>query len=364
MSMGARITDIESDVTYRIVRRVASGGMGAVYEAMQCGTDGFEKRVAIKTLLPELSENERFVRMFINEAKLVADLVHENIVQIYQLGRCRRRVYYIVMEYVHGLSLSEFIHIHAATQSPVPIELAVFIASRIARGLAYAHSRVGLSGASLNIVHRDVSPSNVLVTTEGLPKLGDFGIAKAATNVMPSRERSFVGKLLYMAPEQARREPVDFRADVYALGLVLYELLTLAPARDASSEDLLDRVREGCVDLEPVRERLDCPELLRILERMLARDREHRYADTARLGYELEYYIYHSGYGPTVVSLEAYLRENFPYLYTTGSVPLKDGAVPVRNPVKTVPFACGESTEAHVPAVEPDGPSGDGDARG
>lgn len=303
---------IEGTFNYRIVRLIAKGGMGSVYEAMQLGADGFEKRVAIKTLLPALSHNRRFVDMFIGEAKLVADLVHENIVQIYQLGHSFHG-YFIVMEYVHGLSLEEFIHFHAVTGERLPRELAVFITSRIARGLAYAHSRVDGDGGAKNIVHRDVCPNNVLITTEGLPKLGDFGIAKAANSAIPQNDRSLMGKLLYMSPEQAQRKLVDHRADIYALGMLLFELLALQRARAPWFREAHDAAKDGRVDWDCLPDDIN-DNVMGILKRTLSVDPGERYSDTDKLAYDLEYHIYHKGYGPTVVTLEKYLQKHFPYL--------------------------------------------------
>ena len=319
---------ISDKFDFRIERLIAQGGMGSVYDAIQLGAEGFEKRVAIKALLPELSTNPDFIRMFIGEGKLVADLVHENIVQIYQLGQTSIG-YYIVMEYVNGLSLHEFIQLHRKLRLTMPVELAVFITSRIARGLAYAHSRQDRAGQPLNIVHRDVCPNNIMVTTEGLPKLGDFGIAKAANASMPFTDQWLVGKFVYMSPEQARRQPVDFRADIYSLGLVLYELLALVPAREDRLDDILKAAQEGHANWSGLPQ--VHPDLLAILVRMLAVARDERYPETAKLAYDLEYYIYHKGYGPTVVTLESYLRKNFPYLYRTAGPQLKT-AHPVQGP--------------------------------
>jgi serine/threonine protein kinase len=295
---------------YRIVREIASGGMGTIYEALQLGANGFAKRVAIKTLLPRLAANKRFIDMFIDEAKLVADLVHENIIQIYHLSQTSEG-WHIVMEYVNGISLHDFIRGHAIMPEALPTKLAVFIASRIARGLAYAHARTDTHGEALHIVHRDVCPNNVLVTTEGLPKLGDFGIAKAANTVTP--ERGLMGKLYYMAPEQARKEAVDFRADIYSLGLVLFELLAMRPARrfdDEDGEDILHLAEDGKLNWDALPGSVD-DELRDILKKMLAPDPNDRFRDTNEVGYALEYYIYHSGYGPTVVTLEKYLNTHF-----------------------------------------------------
>lgn len=307
--------------TFRIDREISKGGMGTVCEATQLGANGFAKKVAIKTILPALCKDSQFVEMFIGEAKLAADLVHENIVQIYQLGHARD-AYYIVMEYVHGLSLYDFIGYHVASNQFVPPELAVFIASRIARGLAYAHTRQDMQGVPLNIVHRDVCPKNIMITTEGLPKLGDFGIAKVANNIIPLRENTLTGKVYYMSPEQSKCEPLDFRSDVYSLGLVLFELLSLKKARFREGVKAVVTAQEGWLnwDLLPGAMNQD---LLDIMRRMLAPEPESRYDSMAGLAYDLEYFIYNKGYGPTVVTLERYLRENFPFLYTFGNIPVK-----------------------------------------
>ncbi len=348
---------LEVKYVFTGIREIARGGMGSVYEALQLGTGGFSKRVAVKTLLPRLSEDNRFVAMFMDEARLVADLVHENIVQIYQLER-NRDGYFIVMEFVQGVSLHDFIEFHRVTGDNIPEELAVFIASRIARGLAYAHSRTDAEGNPLNIVHRDVCPTNILITTEGLPKLTDFGIAKAATNAMQLHDRHLVGKFPYMAPEQARGQPVDFRADIYSLGLVLYEMLVKRPARHGGTRTaLLQAARTGEIDWAALPEQTG-PGLVSILEHALQLDRDLRYGDTAELAHDLEYYIYHKGYGPTVVTLEQYLRKQMPGLYAPdrshGKLAwVKDGAVSTvaLPPLEPSPRGAGQTPEA--PAALP-----------
>lgn len=309
------MNSIRDSLILKIHRKIADGGMGSVYEAVQEGANGFQKRVAVKTLLPQLSRNLRFVEMFIGEAKLVADLVHENIVQILQLGRTIEG-YYIVMEYVNGLSLHEFIRFHAFTQQPIPEHLAVFITSRIARGLAYAHSRVDDQGKPMNIVHRDVCPNNVLITTEGLPKLTDFGIAKARRHVMSNNDRSLMGKLGYMSPEQAQRRSADFRADHFSLGAVLFEMVTCEKIRKSDdSDELLELAAAGTVNWSVAENREIGGELMTIMQRCLADSRGDRYDSTQELARDLEYYIYKDGYGPTIKTLEDYLAMQFPYLY-------------------------------------------------
>lgn len=310
--------EIKGTHHYKIIREVAEGGMGTVYEAIQMGSQGFEKTVAIKTLLNELYEDERFIDMFIDEAKLVANLVHENIVQIYQLGKADFG-YYIVMEYVKGIPLHDLIDRLNRKKKLMPVELAVFITSRIARGLAYAHSRTDGRNESLNIVHRDVCPNNILITTEGLPKLTDFGIAKARINIMPANDQCLMGKLMYMPPEQAQKKGTDYRGDIYALGIVLLELLSGNKGREGRTEsETLELAVQGCVDTDSLPPLPDA--LLDILFRAIQVDPDDRYQSTEEMCTALEYYIYKDGYGPTIVTLENFLRDEFPILYNTNKL--------------------------------------------
>jgi serine/threonine protein kinase len=307
----------------RVVRKIADGGMGTVYEAVQSGVEGFEKTVAVKTLLPQFSNDSRFLRMFIDEAKLVANLVHENIVQIYQLGKDGDD-YFIIYEYVTGVSLRDFLDLHHCMRLTLPAELAVFIASRIARGLAYAHSRRDAEGHPLEIVHQDVCPNNILISTEGLPKLTDFGIAKAATNLGANSPGGIAGKLPYMSPEQGARKPVDKRSDIYSLGMVLFEMLAGTTARNLKSEALLDCVISGQIDWQKMPDFMD-DSLVGLLKCMLACNRDDRYEGADMLAHDLEFYIYNKGYGPTIQTLESYMRRECAYLYRSAP-PLSAGA--------------------------------------
>lgn len=308
---------ISESRVYRIVREIASGGMGTVYEAAQQGVEGFEKRVAIKVLNATLSSSRRFTDMFVREGKLVATLVHENIVQIYQLGEYNGE-FYIVMELVHGLSLSDLLAHHKARKLSLPISLAVFIASRVARGLAYAHSKCNEFGEPLGIVHRDVGPKNILITTEGLAKLCDFGLAFVTNDPQAETARLLVGKLPYMPPEQALITPIDYRADIFSLGATLFEMLTGRLIRSGKTKDeFREKAKAGVIDwtpLEQLAEKLP-PALDAIVRKCLAVDREQRYAKTEEAARDLEYFIYKDGYGPTIQTLEAYLRSHFPSLY-------------------------------------------------
>jgi serine/threonine-protein kinase len=300
---------------YEILRHIADGGMGSVYEGVLLGAVDFRKTVAIKTILKKYAVHPEFVRLFIGEAKLVADLVHENIVQVYDLGLADGS-YYIVMEYVDGLNLETYIRGHTLRDTPLPLDLGAFIASRICRGLDYAHNKTDRDGLPLGIVHRDISPKNVMLNYEGVVKVTDFGIAKAR-EVMEQDEELLVGRLEYMPPEQATRKPTDARSDVYALGVLTHELLTGGlPDRGRWSLERLHRL--GMSFPKPIAEtRPDIQDdLAAIVDRALQPDPADRFQNAADMGYALEYHLYHDGYGPTNVTLRDYLRENFPSLAT------------------------------------------------
>ena len=184
-----------------------------------------QKQVAIKTIIDSLGSDADFVEMFIGEAKLVADLVHENIIQVYQLDRTDNTLY-IVMEYIDGIDLSAFMARHADVGREVPVDLAAFIVSRVCRGLDYAHKKRDGQGGLLGVVHRDVTPRNIMITGQGVVKLGDFGVAKAH-KLLASREGAvLMGKAPYMSPEQADYKDTDGRSDLFSLGTVFYRLLT------------------------------------------------------------------------------------------------------------------------------------------
>ena len=308
----------EGTVRYTLVREIATGGAGVVHEARQGGVEGFSKRVAIKTLRPRFLESNRLRTMFVREAKLAARLVHENIVQIHQLGEQEGQLF-IVMEFVDGLSLAELVRLHRRAESELPVSLAVFIASRVARGLAYAHERRDSIGRPLGIVHRDVSPQNILLSLEGLPKVTDFGLAVLAHDNASSIDPA--GKLTYMPPEQAKGEFLDHRADIFALGAVLFELLAGRSPREAESfQELIALTRDGVV----LWDRLPASvpdELEDLLAGCLCAERDRRSSDTSAIARHLEEYIYRDGYGPTINTLKEHLRKLVPELYSRVSAP-------------------------------------------
>ncbi|MFT3840891.1 MAG: serine/threonine-protein kinase [Myxococcaceae bacterium] len=230
---------------YELLAKIAQGGMAEVFLAVQRGPGGFEKLVAIKQLLPELVEEPGFVEGFQDEARIAAVLSHPNICQTFELGQEAGR-YFIAMEYLAGVPLSRLWKKSLKDQTPLPASLAAWAVARAAEGLAHAHQVTTPDGRPLHVVHRDVSPDNIVVTWEGLVKVVDFGIAKAANRQQRTRTGVVKGKLSYMAPEQALGQPVDGRADVYSLGAVLYEVLAHEPMlRGENDIETMRRIVEG-----------------------------------------------------------------------------------------------------------------------
>jgi len=305
--------EVSVHTVYKLKRLIASGGMGTVCEAEQFGSDGFIKNVAIKLLLPELTKNQEFVSMFMGEAKLAACLVHQNIVQIYQLGKSDES-YFIAMEYIDGIDLEQFISRHAASGRKIPPELAVYITSRICRGLEYAHNRRDENGERLDIVHRDISPRNIMITSEGEVKIADFGVAKARRKAAARmRDNIMVGKIPYMSPEQATYEPTDPRSDIFSLGVVFYELLTGVSIFDKPTEEQsISEITSG-VRRDPRSYRSELPQsIAEIVLCCLELNAAARFQTAGELGYVLENHMYSKGYGPTIITLAQYMAKLYP----------------------------------------------------
>ena len=307
----AALKHIFNDLQYEMVRKIAEGGMGVVYEAVQLGAGNFRKAVAVKLIREEYSAIEEFQKNFIGEARLVADLIHTNIVQMYHLGMVGGQ-YFMVMEYVQGVNLEQFLEKHRSLGREVPVDLAAFIVSRVARGLAYAHQRCDRDGRHLNIVHRDIGPKNIMIGLEGDVKLTDFGIAKALDLMYNEEGKVIAGKDEYLSPEQASYAVTDARADLFPLGIVLTEILLLknlfrSPDRSISRKNILSMpipkfgtLRAGVDD-----------KLEAIIQRALERDRSVRYQSAQEILTALELYLYSDRYGPTNEKLGVYTKELF-----------------------------------------------------
>ena len=302
---------IQSEFRYEVVRKIFEGGMGIVYEAEQIGAQDFVKRVAIKVIRQNYANQKQFINNFIGEAKLVADLIHTNIVQTYHLGETRG-IFFMAMELINGVNLEQFGQQLSERRRILPKELAVFIVSRVARGLAYAHSKTGADGKSLGIVHRDVSFKNVMIAFEGDVKLTDFGIAKARGFLVDQEGEVVAGKADYMSPEQAGFLITDRRSDLFSAGVVLAHLLLGKNIFKAATpeESRLRMINMPLPDFRTLDSRIDEP-LNTIIHRALARDLDQRYSTADELLYDLENYIYHSGYGPTNETLGKFMRELF-----------------------------------------------------
>ena len=286
--------------------------MGLVYEAVQKGPGNFRKSVAIKLIREEYSTIAEFQKNFIGEAKLVADLIHTNIVQTYHLGQVNGQ-YYMTMEYVRGINLEQFINRHNVLNRPVPLDLAVFIASRVCRGLSYAHGKKDRQNRPLGIVHRDVNPKNVMLAMEGDVKLTDFGIAKALDLMYNEEGKIIPGKDEYLSPEGASLAITDSRADLFSLGVVMSEII-LGKNIFQGADRLQSRrniLTLPVPDFTTLRPDLDA-KLAAIMQKTLQRDREQRYQSALALLTDLELYLYSDRYGPTNEKFAVYLAEIFP----------------------------------------------------
>jgi len=271
---------------YTLLRRFAVGGMAELYLAHQRGAEGFVKLVALKRILPHLAADPQFTRMFLDEARLAAALDHPNVVPVLDFGECDGE-YFLTMEYVHGRHLLDLLRAHKGHGLPLPVALAIVAA--VGRALHHVHELRGHDGRPMGLVHRDVSPSNVLLSHEGAVKLTDFGIAKAMDLTSTTRTGTFKGKLGYAAPEQVRGESIDRRADVYALGILLYETTLGARAFSGPNEfAVLGKVARGDyvppADIDPDYP----PALARILARAMAHAPEDRYASAAEVADALD----------------------------------------------------------------------------
>ncbi|MBQ94613.1 MAG: serine/threonine protein kinase [Actinobacteria bacterium] len=327
----AALFDISGDLRFEVVEKIADGRMGAVFRAYQIGSEGFAKEVAIKVMHERFAMQRQFIENFIGEGKLVADLIHPQIVQIYNFGdegkslyrrmgahsevklQGDQRAYYMVMEYIRGVNLAEFIREVNAQGRELPGPLAVFIASRIARGLAYAHGKKDAEGEPLGIVHRDVSPRSVMMSFEGDVKLTDFGVAKAAGLIEQNEGEQLSGTPEYMSPEQANFEVTDQRSDIFSNGIILAELL-LGQNMFAGADAAESRQRITDLPIPQFRNESDYIDLRldAILQKALAHDLEVRYSSAERLMKDLEYHMYHKGYGPTNETLAKFMKELLP----------------------------------------------------
>ncbi|MBI5494921.1 MAG: protein kinase [Deltaproteobacteria bacterium] len=333
---------------YLMLERLAIGGMAEVWLAKNKGAAGFEKLVAVKRILPNISEDQEFINMFVDEAKIAGQLAHANIAQIFDLGK-HAGSYYIALEYVPGIDVRSLWE-RVRHRGGFPLAMACHIVSRLCEGLDYAHRRKDSRGKPMGIVHRDVSPQNVLISFDGDIKIIDFGIAKAAQRSTRTQTGILKGKFAYMAPEQARGQPMDHRADIFAIGVILHELITGERLFRADSDfSLLEKVRKADVQT-PRAVRPDTPpELERVVMKALAAKPEDRYPWASAMQADLERYMVTSRRGAGREDLAQFVRDHFGEAYKQEQARQKAAQEFSLSHLKAV------SSQTTGPARKPDG---------
>jgi len=296
---------------YYLLERINVGGMAEVFRAKAYGVEGFERLVAVKRILPNIAEDKDFITMFIDEAKIAVQLNHANIAQIFDLGVVDSS-YYIALEHVHGRDLRAIFDRCRTNAEPMPIAQACFVLMKVCEGLDYAHNKRNQSGEELGLVHRDVSPQNVLVSFEGEVKLIDFGIAKAAGKGTKTQAGILKGKFGYMSPEQVRGLPINRRSDIFSCGIVLYELLTGERLFVGESDfSTLEKVRNVEILPPSTYNRRIPDELERIVLKALAKDPDDRYQNAIDLHDELQAFVYTAGEFYSRKDLAGWMKNTF-----------------------------------------------------
>jgi serine/threonine protein kinase len=296
---------------YELLRRLAVGGMAEIFLARAIGIEGFEKLVVLKSILGQHAGDEQFVRMFLDEARLAATFHHPNVAQVFDIGRVGQQ-HFFTMEYIEGQDLRQVIAAVRQRPEGLPLEHAIAIVIGASAGLHYAHERTGPDGEPLRIVHRDVSPSNVLVSYDGCVKVVDFGIAKASTHKAATRTGFIKGKVLCMSPEQCRGETLDRRSDIFALGILLYELTAgRRPFEGENDYAILHQIVDKDVT-PPSAHRPDYPPALEtIVLRALKRERDERYATAQELQIDLETFARENDLVVSPIELGRFMDELF-----------------------------------------------------
>lgn len=300
---------------YILLDRIAVGGMAEVYRAKLTGEKGFEKLIVVKKMLPYMTEDPEMVTYFIDEAKLAALLQHENIIHIYDFGEMEGS-YFIAMEYLFGRDLKSVFHKSSQVNLPINLENSLFIASKICEGLEYAHNLMDLHGASLNIVHRDISPQNIFITYDGKIKTIDFGIAKTTTQTTKTQVGIIKGKVAYMSPEQAEGKSIDRRSDIFAVGILLYEMITRKEMYDGDTMQVLNKAINA--QYEPPENLTPGlpPKVYEILHRALNKNLEKRYQSCGEMMTDIENCLYDIKCRPNAKMLEKYITSLFEKEYS------------------------------------------------
>ena len=309
--MAVQLTEPIQFGKYTLFERIGRGGMADVYKGRVSGPQGFERTFVVKRILPHLSDDATFIKMFVEEAKLSARLAHPNIVQIFELGAVEGE-YFISMEYIRGKDLSETMRAIWKTMGPPRPELVAYIGREACRALSYAHSLTDERGRPLGMIHRDVSPSNIMMSYEGAVKLLDFGIAKALGEAPETtKSGTMKGKYAYMAPEQTEGDDVDHRIDIFSCGIVLHEVLTGRRLFKGANDVLtIERVRRCEVPPPSLQNPMVPPELDAIVLKALARDRDKRWPTAADMADALDDVVHQARFQPTHLAQQ--LHDLFP----------------------------------------------------
>ena len=297
---------------YELLERIGVGGMAEIFKARFTGIAGFEKLVVVKRILPNFASNRSFIRMLINEAKIASALQHPNVVQIFDLGQVEEQ-HYIAMEIVHGKDLLKVLSRCVKLRERIPLKLTLHIVAEVCKGLAYAHSGTDLQGRPLHIVHRDVSPSNVLMSFAGEVKITDFGVARARTQQRPNtRSGVLKGKLGYMSPEQVMGKEIDYRSDIFALGTVLFETITLKRLFLGKADlETLVNIRDVRIDHRLARHRYIPERVVTVLRKALSRDPGDRFVTAMDFHDAIVDFMYDKGLRVTQRDLSDFLGQLF-----------------------------------------------------
>ena len=306
---------------YLLLDRIATGGMAELYRGKITGDEGFEKLVAVKKILPHLVGEKGLIESFINEARLAAFLQHENIIRTYDFGKMGKD-YFIAMEYLFGTNLRSVIGTLKEKKMLFDIEIILQIISCVCNGLSYAHTLKNFQGQPLNIIHRDISPPNIFISYEGEVKIIDFGIAKASSQNQATQFGMIKGKVGYMSPEQAEGRDLDIRSDIFAIGAVLYEMVTGERLYQGDTMKVLAKARK--VEFEPPENFVDelPPVISKIIHRALAKNLEERYQTCGEMLADVEKSIRELSLRPTMWGLARFMKDLF-----KKSIPLEEQAM-------------------------------------
>jgi len=330
---------------YTVVRPLASGGMAELFIAKQEAMGGFEKQVVLKLLQPRYAENPRVVTMFLDEARLAAKLNHPSIVHLYDVAE-DGGLKYIAMEYIHGETIADIVKRGLAVNNYLPLEHAVHIVRQTAAGLGYAHERREPDGHVLRIVHRDVSPTNILASFEGQTKIVDFGIARAQDELR-EESGSRPGKASYMSPEQVRGEPADYRSDIFSLGIILYELTLCQRLYRGAPELIMRKIVDESVTPPTAINRDYPPTLELIVMKALEKRPEDRYQSAEEMSHDLEEFLEESGLRSGNRRMANYMHELF-----TPDAASNGGAAPARPLAEARPQTAGAGRQREQENLE------------